>query len=175
MLGISLSMDASAVSMTNGLKKSEMKRSLVIKMSLIFGFFQGAMPLIGYAIGHALLMYIEEYIPWIALGLLGFLGLNMILTSFKQENSFFKLGIKEILFQAVATSIDALSVGLTFADYTLYEAIISFLFISGITSFLCWISFYIGKKFGTQLGAFAGILGGIILILLGIEIFLKGI
>lgn len=174
-MGISLSMDASAVSMTNGMKIPHLKRNLVIKMCLIFGLFQGAMPLIGYAIGYALLFYIESYIPWLALGLLSLLGLNMILTSFKKKSSYSTLGAKEIILQATATSIDALSVGLTFADYTMYQAIISFAIISGITSALCFISFYIGRKFGNRLGSFAGIIGGIILIFIGIEIFLKGV
>ncbi len=174
LLGVSLAMDACAVSMANGLKYSNMKKTFIIKMCMCFGIAQGVMPLIGYAIGHAILDYIKEYIPWIALFLLGCLGMNMIISAFHKEEEK-TLSKNGVLLQAIATSIDALTVGLTISDYTITEALICVAIIGGITMGMCFIGVYIGKRFGTKLGYIAEIIGGIILIGIGVEIFLKGV
>lgn len=173
LLGISLAMDACAVSMANGLKHTNMKKKFIIRMCLCFGIAQGIMPLIGYGIGHAILDYIQEYIPWIALLLLGVLGIHMIVGSFHKEEEK-DLSKNGVFLQAIATSIDALTVGFTFAEYSFLDAILCVGIISCITIGMCYIGVCIGKKFGTRLGKTAEILGGLILIGIAIEIFMKG-
>ncbi|MDE7385312.1 MAG: manganese efflux pump MntP family protein, partial [Anaeroplasmataceae bacterium] len=173
LLGVSLSMDACAVSMANGLKYTHLKKSFILKMCLCFGIAQGIMPLIGYGIGHAVLDYIKDYIPWIALGVLSFLGLNMIVGAFHKEEEK-NLSKNGVFLQAIATSIDALTVGITIADYNITEALICVGIIGGITTGMCFIGVCIGKRFGTKLGYIAEIVGGLILIGIGVEIFLKG-
>lgn len=175
LLGVSLAMDACAVSMANGLKYPQMKKSESLFSCLLFGLFQGGMPLIGYFAGHAIFKNIEHYIPYIALVVLCVLGINMILGSFHSETYTPKqFKIKESVFQAIATSLDALTVGFTIANYNNIQALECVSIIAGSTMLLCLLGYRIGKKFGTRLGAFSEILGGAILIGIGIEIFLKG-
>lgn len=174
-LGFGLSMDAGAVSITNGMNYKDMLKHKMIFMSFLFGIFQGGMPLIGYWVGRAILKFIHEYLSWFALGILGFLGLNMILSSFEKEvKTLKKLNLFSILMQAIATSIDALSVGITIANYTLLEALITAGWITGITFTISFLGILLGKRFGTRFNHFAEGLGGVILIGIGIEIFLKG-
>lgn len=177
LLGIGLAMDASAISMANGLKEPKMKIGKIILIAIMFGVFQGVMPLIGYLIGHAILTYIEKYIPWIALILLAFLGSKMIYEGIKnkEETKQNELTIVTLFVQSIATSIDALSVGFTFADYSIEEALLSSLIIALVTFIICFVSIFIGKKFGDKLGQKAIILGGIILIAIGIEIFVTNL
>lgn len=179
MLGIGLAMDASAVSMANGLNDPKMKMKKCILISLMFALFQGLMPLIGYFIGNAILTKIEWLIPWIALFLLVIVGANMLYEGIKNKNDEnvidSTLTFKDIIIQSIATSIDALSVGLTIANYQTFQALISVTIISIITFFICFGAIFIGKKFGTKLGNKAEILGGCILIIIGIEIFIQGI
>ena len=179
-LGIGLAMDACAVSMANGLKEKTMKYRKILIIALLFGLFQGFMPLIGYAVGSSILTKIEWIIPWVALILLGIIGVNMILEGIdpeddEEENDKTSLTFKVLLVQAFATSIDALSVGFTISNYKLFEAIISSSIICCVTAIICLFAVNIGKKFGTKLGNKAEIIGGIILILIGIEIFVTGI
>lgn len=179
LLGIALAMDACAVSMANGLNEPEISLKKIIGISAVFGLFQGAMPLLGYLVGHAFIDYIEKFIPWIALVLLLFLGIKAIVEAVKdkeeEENQIKRITLKLVLVQAIATSIDALSVGLTISDYKLVEAIVTASIIALVTTGICLAAHYIGKKFGTKLGNKAEILGGIILIIIGLEIFLTGI
>lgn len=176
-LGAGLAMDACAVSMANGLKEPKMKINKTILIAFIFGFFQALMPLIGYFVGHAILDLIEKFIPWIAFVLLLFVGIKMIIEAVKgnddETNDQALLTFKTLLVQGVATSIDALSVGLTFADYSVSLAIISALIIAVVTFIISFVAVFIGKKFGTKFGSKAEIAGGIILILIGIEIFVE--
>ena len=179
-LGVALAMDAFAVSMSNGLKENKMKVAKMIVIALTFAIFQAAMPMIGYLIGHAFINYISKLIPYIALALLGFLGIKMIIDSKKEKKEnedYCELSItyKVLFVQAIATSIDALSSGLAFADYILIQALISVGIIAIVTFIICFIGIIIGKKFGTKLSNYADILGGIILIIIGLEIFIKGI
>ena len=177
-LGIGLAMDACAVSMANGLKEPEMRVSKSVFISFMFGFFQAGMPLIGYFVGHAFIEYIDKYIPWISLFLLGFLGVKMIVEGCRkkqEEDEINKITIQVILIQAIATSIDALSVGITIADYALYEAFIFALIVAVVTFLICICATIIGKKFGTKLGNKAIIFGGLVLIAIGLEIFITGI
>lgn len=177
LLGVGLAMDACAVSMANGLKESNMRLKKHIFIAMLFALFQAFMPLLGYFVGHALLEWIEKFIPWIALVILSFLGINMLISGIKnkKDENEKKLTIINLLIQAVATSIDALSVGFTFADYTLNQALLCAGSIAIVTFIICIIALWIGKKFGTKLGNKAEILGGVILIGIGLEIFLTGI
>lgn len=178
-LGLGLAMDACAVSMTNGLREKNITLKKILFISFMFGFFQGFMPFIGYLVGCQFICYIESFLPWIALIILGFLGIKMIIDSIKCETTgeceFIQLVFKVILIQSIATSIDALSVGLTIADYKLIEAIVCSIIIMIITFGICIVAHYIGKKFGDKLGQKAELVGGIILVLIGLEIFITGI
>ena len=181
-LGFGLAMDACAVSMTNGFTEPQMKMRKTILIAIMFGFFQGFMPLIGYAIGATIIEYIEEFIPWIALALLCFIGGKMIVEAVKEnageenkEDKIKGLTFKALIIQSIATSIDALSVGLTIADYTLTKAITCASIIAVVTFLVSFIAVFLGKKFGTRFGNKAEIIGGIILILIGLEIFITGI
>lgn len=178
LLGIGLAMDACSVSMANGLKEPNMKVNKVILISFMFALFQALMPLIGYFIGSALLTYIEKYIPWIALILLGFVGGKMFIEGLKHKDEEVDekpLTFVLLLVQAIATSIDALSVGFSIADYKVHEALLSALIIAIVTFVICIAGVYVGKKFGTALGSKAEMIGGIILIIIGLEIFMTGI
>ena len=180
LLGFALAMDACAVSMVNGMNDTKMKYYKVIFVAFLFGLFQALMPLAGYLVGHLFISIIEPFIPWIALILLTIIGGKMLYEGIKHkedccDKKIQKLTIGALIIQAIATSIDALSAGLTFANYTLTEAIICVLIIMLITFIVCLISVYIGKKFGACLGNKAEILGGVILILIGLEIFITGI
>ena len=134
-LGIGLAMDACAVSMANGMKQPCMKLRKVLIISLMFGLFQGLMPLFGYLVGCKVLTKIEWIIPWAALGILGFLGIKMINDGIKDEtqDECQDLTMKLIFIQAIATSIDALSVGIIMIDYDLVELIVALVLIGVIT------------------------------------------
>ena len=178
LLGIGLAMDACAVSMANGLNDPKMKINKIILIAFMFGLFQALMPLIGYFVGHALIQYIDPFIPWIALFLLGFIGGKMLIEGIKhkdEENVTKNLTFIALFIQAIATSIDALSVGLTIAEYTISEALICATIIAVETFIISFAAVHIGKKFGTKLGNKAEILGGIILIGIGLEIFITGL
>ena len=175
-LGVGLAMDACAVSMSNGLNEPEMKIKKVILIALMFGLFQAIMPFIGYLVGAAFLKKIEWIIPWLALGLLGFIGGKMLIEGVskkEKEEKVSKLTFKVLLVQAIATSIDALSVGFTISDYTMLEAIICVSVVAIVTFIISFFAVHLGKKFGTKLDNEAAILGGIILIAIGIEIFVS--
>ncbi len=181
MLGAGLAMDAFSVSLANGLNDTKMKKGKMLGIAGVFAGFQGAMPLIGWICVHTLLQYFktfEKFIPWIALLLLVFIGGKMLLDGIRnkgEENEVAKLGLGALLVQGVATSIDALSVGFTIAEYDLFEALIAVLIIAVVTFGICTAGLVIGKKFGTKLSNKAQIFGGIILIVIGIEIFITGI
>ncbi len=180
MLGIGLSMDAFTVSITNGLSNSQMKNRKALIIALVFGIFQGIMPIIGWLCVHTIVQYFEKfvnYIPWIALVLLLYLGIKMIVDGVKHKNIEKEehLSLKKILIQGIATSIDALSVGFTIAEYNFLMAFVAVIIIALITFGICYGGVIIGKKFGAGLSNKAEIFGGIILILVGLEIFLTSI
>lgn len=177
-LGIGLAMDACAVSMANGLNEPKMKLNKILLIGLMFGLFQGIMPLTGYLVGASFLTKIEWIIPWLALILLVFIGGKMLIEGIKNKESNEEvkaLTFKVLFIQTIATSIDALSVGFTIADYKLIEAIICVTIVAVITFIISFFAVIIGKKFGNALGNKAEILGGVILIAIGIEIFVSGI
>lgn len=181
-LGVGLAMDACAVSMANGLNEPEMKTGKAVLSAVTFALFQAAMPMIGWVCAHTITQkftVVDAFVPYVALALLGFIGGKMLYDGIKhkgeQEENDKKLTIKVLLMQAVATSIDALSVGLARADYTIGEILLCVALVSTVTFALTFPSTFIGKKFGTKLGNKAEILGGCILIAIGIEIFVTGV
>ena len=181
MLGAGLAMDAFSVSLANGLNEPTMKKSRMCGVAGIFSMFQFAMPMIGWICVSTvarLFGAFEKLIPWIALILLGYIGGKMLYEGIKRkenEEEQTAVGLKGLLIQGIATSIDALSVGFTISDYNWMEALLACLLIGTITFFICYAGLGIGKKAGTKLAGKAGILGGVILILIGLEIFITGI
>lgn len=183
LLGVGLAMDAFSVSLANGLEEPEMKKKKMCGIAGVFAFFQALMPMIGWVCVHTVVQYFkafEKCIPWIALILLLFLGGKMLLEGIRkkgndEENEKTKVGIAALLLQGVATSIDALSVGFTIAEYGLLQALVCAVMIALVTFIICLAGLIIGKKFGTKFANKATIFGGIILIGIGIEIFVTGI
>lgn len=176
LLGIGLAMDAFSVSLANGLNEPDMNKKKMCGVAGIFGIFQGMMPFIGWICVHTLITYFtafEKYIPWIALILLLYIGGKMLYDGIKQKenNELVKLSFTGLIIQGIATSIDALSVGFTIPEYTLPMAIVAVMIIAFVTFIICMIGLFLGKKIGTKLANKATIFGGIILILIGIEIF----
>jgi len=180
-MGVSLAMDAFSVSLANGLGEPNMSHKKAAGVAGIFAVFQGIMPLIGWICVHTLAEMFEEFeklIPWIALALLGFIGGKMLVEGIKCakepacECECKPSGIAAILVQGVATSIDALSVGFAISDYELAEALVSVLLIALVTFAICLCGIYIGKRFGTALAGRSSIFGGVILIIIGLEIFI---
>lgn len=181
-LGVGLSMDAFSVSVANGLSEPCMKPKKMLSVALVFALFQGIMPLAGWLCVHTAVEYFslfEKFIPYIALVLLSFIGGKMLVDSIKSKDESpcekERLTLPTLLLQGVATSIDALSVGFTISSYDLFFALLCVLIISAVTFVICFAGVIIGKNAGTRLSSKAGIMGGIILITIGIEIFITGV
>ena len=182
LLGVGLAMDAFSVSLANGLNEPCMKKKKMCGVAGVFALFQAAMPMIGWICVHTIVekfQAFEKFIPFIALILLVYIGGKMLLEGLKKkeedEEECKAVGISALLVQGVATSIDALSVGFTIAEYGLVMAIVCAAIIAVVTFFICMAGIAIGKKFGTKLAHKASVFGGVILILIGLEIFLTGI
>ena len=181
LLGVGLAMDAFSVSLANGLNEPDMSKKKMFTVAGVFAFFQALMPMIGWICVHTIIQYFkmfEKFIPWIALILLFFIGGKMILEGIKSKNKEMdkpKVGRAALLVQGVATSIDALSVGFTIAEYGLIMAMVSALIIAAVTFIICMAGLVIGKKFGAKFSNKATIFGGVILVLIGLEIFVKGV
>ncbi|CEK29882.1 membrane protein [[Clostridium] sordellii] len=182
-----LSMDAFAVSITKGMTMKNITKKIAFKIAFFFGLFQGGMPLIGWLLGISFEKYIKTFDHWIALILLSFLGIKMIYESIKenkkdevamdleinalsQNTSTVDIKTKDLLVLSVATSIDALAVGVSFAflNISIIEVVTS---IAIITFLVCFTGVLIGKKIGSILKNYAEIIGGIILIFIGLNIF----
>lgn len=180
LLGIGLAMDAFSVSLANGLNEPCMKPRKMCGIALVFAIFQGLMPMIGWVCVHTIVQHFRSFevlIPWIALILLGYIGGKMLLEGLRNKSEDIdchSLSLTALLIQGLATSIDALSVGFTIADYDLVSAMISVLLIAAVTFLICLSGLAIGRKAGTKLAGKAGILGGAILIFIGLEIFISG-
>ena len=177
MLGVGLAMDAFSVSLANGLNEPCMKRKRMCDVAGIFAAFQFAMPMIGWicvSTVAGMFSAFEKCIPWIAFILLGYIGGKMLYEGIKGEETeeCVAVGMKALLVQGVATSIDALSVGFTIADYNWLEALLACLLIGIVTFFICYVGLGIGKKAGTKLAGKAGILGGVILLAIGLKILI---
>lgn len=182
LLGIGLAMDAFSVSLANGLNEPKMRRRKTCIIAGAFAFFQALMPMTGWVCVHTIAQYFktfEKMIPWIALLLLVYIGSGMIMDAFKKDSDEYetstKLGLKALLLQGIATSIDALSVGFTISHYNWIMALVCSLIIAAVTFIICFAGVVIGKKFGTWLSNKACFLGGAILIFIGIEIFVTGV
>lgn len=181
LLGVGLAMDAFSVSMANGLNEPNMKKRRMGLIAGVFGGFQALMPMLGWVCVHTVVHYFQEFeklIPWIALALLGFIGGKMLIEGIRNREtgeSAPAVGTWALFVQGVATSIDALSVGFTIADYDVWMALAASLMIAAVTFIICIGGLLIGKKFGNRLSGSASVLGGLILIAIGIEIFLTGI
>ena len=179
MLGVGLAMDAFSVSLANGMNEHDMRRNKMSGVAGIFAAFQFAMPMIGWICVSTIAQYFaifEKCIPWIALILLCYIGGKMLLEGIRSkgcpEDVTPNVGLSALLVQGVATSIDALSVGFTIAHYNVLEALLGCLLIGVVTFFICYAGLAIGKKAGCRLAGKAGILGGVILIIIGLEIFI---
>ena len=171
-IGVGLSMDAFAVSVCKGLamKKMDIKKALVC--SLYFGVFQALMPLIGFLLGSGFKNVVSSIDHWIAFVLLGIIGINMIKEAKSCDVVNDSMDVKTMLTLAVATSIDALAIGVTFAF--LKVSIIPAVSIIGlITFFCCFIGVKLGSVFGEKLKSKAEIMGGVMLILIGTKILIE--
>ena len=179
LLGVGLAMDAFSVSMANGLNEPCMGKRRMCGIAGMFAFFQALMPMLGWICVHTIVQYFHAFetrIPGIALALLGFIGGKMLYEGLHgcEDDVCCRpgLGLGALVVQGVATSIDALSVGFTIAGYGLGEAIVAALLIAAVTFVICMGGLFIGRKAGTKLAGKAGILGGVILIFIGLEIFI---
>ncbi len=180
LLGVGLAMDAFSVSLANGLNEPKMSHRKTSVIAGTFAFFQFLMPMIGWFLVHTLVSCFKQFevcIPWIALVLLGFIGGKMLIEGIKggEGEEAPAVGFAALIVQGIATSIDALSVGCTISDYGFLMALVCCLIIAVVTFAICVAGLYIGKTFGTKLAGKAGILGGAILILIGLEIFITGV
>ena len=183
LFGVGLAMDAFSVSMANGLREPEMKTGRMCIIAGTFAFFQILMPLLGWVCVHTIAEMFEGFqrlIPWIALLLLGYIGGKMLLEGLRGEESepgaeTAAVGWSGLMLQGIATSIDALSVGFTIAEYSWRAALTEALIIGIVTFLICLAGLRIGKFFGMRLAGKASILGGVILIAIGLEIFLTGV
>ena len=178
LFGIGLAMDAFSVSVANGLRNPHMHTSRRMIIAGTFGCFQTVMPLLGWFCVHSIaeaFQAFQPYIPWIALVLLAFIGGKMIWEGLHDQSEAESLQGGALFIQGIATSIDALSVGFTIAEYELIFAVTESLIIGIVTFGLCLAGLLLGGRIGSRIWGKAGIVGGIILILIGTEIFVTGI
>ncbi len=176
LLGIGLAMDAFSVSLANGIHEHYMKWRKVCLIAGTFGFFQWFMPMTGwFCVNWVVELFhsILPYIPWIALILLLALGGNMIKDGLSGEEEEIQsaTSFKVLFIQGIATSIDALSVGFTIAEYNVRAAFFASVIIGVVTFFICIAGIILGRHFGMKLADKATIVGGLILIGIGLEIF----
>ncbi|MCI8360780.1 MAG: manganese efflux pump [Clostridiales bacterium] len=180
LIGVSLAMDAFAVSITNGITQTRSRFPQALVSSASFGFFQGFMPFIGWALGAAFSARIEKIDHWIAFGLLAFIGIHMIWEAVRGgetcEGGASEFSMKTLMVLSLATSIDALAVGVSFAltgTATLAGILLNCSIIAGVTLVICLAGFYIGRRFGCLYKQKAEIAGGCILTLMGIKILIE--
>ena len=187
MLGVALATDAFSVTISNTFAFDDHRFSRLMRMPLFFGLFQFGMPLAGYFVGGIAAELIEKYAGMVSLVILGFIGSNMLYSGYKAlkedaseedeeeaqqgaQQSATTLSYGKLLFQAVATAIDAFAVGISFRAHSVDILVASALF-GIITAILCTIALFIGKKLGTLLGDRAEMAGGVVLILIGLKAF----
>ena len=178
LFGVGLAMDAFSVSLANGLHEPDLPVSRSLVIAGTFGAFQTLMPMLGWICVHSIaeaFQAFQRFIPWIALALLLYIGVKMILDGLHEQEESVSLKNGALFIQGVATSIDALSVGFTIAEYDLLSAVTESLMIGIVTFGICMAGIRLGGKIGTKLAGKAPILGGIILIMIGVEIFVTGL
>ncbi len=182
LFGIALAMDAFSISLANGLNHPRITAKTVLLVAGTFAGFQILMPLLGWLLVHTavtLFSRLQPFIPWIAMAVLLVLGIKMILDGRKEkrnpeaEKKPLRAGL--IVLQGVATSIDALSVGFTIAEFSFPEALVESLIIGAVTFAICTAGLFIGRRFGVRLAWKASVLGGCILLAIGLEILLSGL
>ncbi|MBH1942257.1 manganese efflux pump [Mobilitalea sibirica] len=179
-LALGLSADAFAVSVTNGMCCCRMNKKNAIATAFTFGFFQCIMPLIGYFLGSNFTQIINRYQHWVALILLSSIGINMITEAIKEKNNPEELACqtknifsaKNLVLQGIATSIDALAAGVSMLAMNL-NIVTTSVFIGLVTFLCCCFGIFMGRKFGTILGLRARFVGGFILIVIGLKIFIE--
>lgn len=187
MLGVALATDAFSVTISNTFAFDDHRFSRLMRMPLFFGLFQFGMPLAGYFVGGIAAELIEKYAGIVSLVILGFIGLNMLYSGYKAlkedaseedeeeaqqdaQQDATTLSYGKLVFQAVATAIDAFAVGVSFRAHSVDILVASALF-GIITAILCTIALFIGKKLGSLLGDRAEMAGGVVLILIGLKAF----
>ena len=181
LLGVGLAMDAFSVSLANGLNEPCMRGRRMCLIAGVFAFFQALMPMTGWVCVHTIVEHFrsfEKLIPWIALVLLCYIGGGMIREGLRgggEDVCSGGVGFAALMVQGVATSIDALSVGFTIAEYKLPMAVLAAAIIAVVTFMICMVGLLIGRKVGCRLAGKADILGGVILIAIGLEIFLTNL
>ena len=188
-MGVGLSMDAFSISVANGIVEPGMKKFRMFKIAGVYAVFQFIMPVLGWLLVTTvaeMFSVFHKFIPWIALILLLFIGGKMVFEGIRDKKQGYKKEKEEVkeakkltwgalIVQGIATSIDALSVGFTIADYSFLRAFAASLIIGAVTLVICLLGLIFGKKIGGKFVSTATIIGGVILILIGIEIFIKGI
>ena len=187
MLGVALATDAFSVTISNTFAFDDHRFSRLMRMPLFFGLFQFVMPLAGYFVGGIAAELIEKYAGIVSLVILGFIGSNMLYSGYKAlkedaseedeeeaqqdaQQGATTLSYGKLVFQAVATAIDAFAVGVSFRAHSVDILVASALF-GIITAILCTIALFIGKKLGSLLGDRAEMVGGVVLILIGLKAF----
>ena len=182
LLGFGLAMDAFSVSVANALTENAMRKQRMAAVAGVYALFQIAMPLIGWFCVHTFVEHFQtfsRFVPWIALILLLFIGGKMLWESFcgseEDKARAAAVGTGTLLIQGIATSIDALSVGFTIADYSFPFALLSAAIIGAVTFAVCLVGLFIGKTIGKKLAGKATAVGGVILIAIGLKIFFSGI
>lgn len=183
LLGLGLAMDAFSVSLANGLREPRMLPRRMLLIAGVYALFQYLMPMIGWVCVHTiveLFSSLERLIPWIAFGLLAWIGGKMLWEGLRAQGEEAgeeppRLTLRVLLLQGIATSIDALSVGFTIEQYHLWEANLASLVIGAVTLAVCLGGLALGKKAGMRFSRHASLLGGIILIAIGFKIFLEGL
>jgi len=191
LLGVGLAMDAFSVSLANGLNEPAMSKRKMCGIAGVFATFQALMPMLGWIFVRTIVQYftmLQKMIPWIALVFLSIIGSKMIFEYIKEKEekkkgenkenlhtNVVRLGFCALLIQGIATSIDALSVGFTISNYNYIMALVCAAIIAIVTFILCVIGVFLGKKFVTRFSGYATLIGGIILIAIGLEIFISGI
>ena len=180
LLGCALAMDAFAVSIATGISDNEISKGRVFALSGTFGAFQMLMPLAGWAIVSVsvkLISVVGRAVPWIAAIVLIALGIKMIVGSFGSggEGTAVRPGVAGALYAGLMTSVDALSIGPSMADLTIVPVLVESLIIGVVTFGICLFGFFAGRKIGEKTGRYSGLVGGIILIIVGIRLFISGV
>ncbi len=182
LFGVGLAMDAFSVSVANALADPDMKHGRRLGIAWTFALFQILMPLLGWLCVRTVaerFTAFQRFIPWIALLLLLYIGGSMLLEGLRgkggETETAGRLSFAGLMLQGVATSIDALSVGFTIEEYPFGAALIESLIIGAVTLAICLFGLFLGRKAGARLSGKAPILGGVILIFIGLEIFLRGV
>ena len=179
LISVGLAMDAFAVSICRGLKMRRINYRHALIIALFFGGFQALMPLVGWFIAGRFASYIEKYDHFVAFGLLAFIGIKMIVEALREkdasddEKEISHIDVKELLILSVATSIDALAVGITFALIPTVNIWLSIAEIGLVTFLLSALGVLIGHRFGARFKSKAEITGGVILIAIGVKILLE--